>query len=210
MHRLFVGVELPERVKTHLLMLMGGLDGTRWQAEHQLHLTLRFIGEVPAEQAEDIRSVLSTVSGAPFDVTLEGMGTFGKLRQPRTLWLGVQDADPLKHLHEKIDQALVRAGLPPEQRKFKPHVTLARFRKPSFGKLDAYLERHAGVSVPGFTVTRFTLFESHLCTDGARYDPVEIYPLDRLTPETPEDVFDLSEIGAAEGFYVEQQGVQIV
>lgn len=210
MHRLFVGIALPDKIKSRLLDLTGGLDGTRWQTADQLHLTLRFIGEVSADQGEDVRTVLGAVGGQPFDVGLQGLGTFGKTRQPRALWVGVDRADPLKHLHEKIDQALLRADLPPEKRKFKPHVTLARFRRPSLGKLDAYLERHAGIALPPFAVTRFTLFESHLCTDGARYEAVEDYPLDPSVPEGTDDPGDLGDIAAAEGFDMEQEGIEVV
>ncbi|MBK5911080.1 2'-5' RNA ligase [Rhodothalassium salexigens] len=203
MHRLFVGLALPQPVRQQLLLLMGGVDGARWQGDHQLHLTLRFIGEVPARQADDIRSALAQVRAAPFTVTLEGLGTFGKPRSPRSLWIGVADADPLKHLHEKIDQALVRVGLAPEQRKFKPHVTLARFKRTNPAKLDGYLEARAGARTAAFPVTRFTLFESHLCSDGALYDPVETYPLDRSGTEAVEDGPDLPGIAAAERLHVE-------
>ena len=191
MHRIFIGLELPDSIKTQLLILMGGLEGVRWQTEDQLHLTLRFIGEVDRACAEDVRAALGLVMADPFEVKLEGVGYFGKERAPRLLWAGVADPAPLRHLHDKLDQALLRVGIAPETRKFKPHVTLARFRRPgSVTRLNTYLQSSAALSLPGFPVNRFTLFESHLCSDGACYQAVEVYPLG------PQMEFDLGEADA--------------
>lgn len=214
MHRLFVGLELPETIKTHLSAMMGGLDGVRWQSEDQLHLTLRFIGEVERTKAEDIRNALSLVFADPFTVKLEGVGYFGKDRAPRLLWAGVANPAPLKHLHEKIDQALVRIGIPPENRKFKPHVTLARFRRAGAPtRLTQYLAQSAALSLPEFEVNRFILFESHLCSDGACYDAVETYPLgeeDLGAFDLDEEALEWGEIAWPEGLEVEQHRVEIV
>ncbi|MGF1606074.1 MAG: RNA 2',3'-cyclic phosphodiesterase [Rhodothalassiaceae bacterium] len=213
MHRLFVGLELPDRIKGHLIALMGGLEGVRWQTEDQLHLTLRFIGEVDRAKAEDIRSALGLVSGEPFDVKLEGVGYFGPDRSPRLLWAGVADPAPLKHLHEKLDQALTRVGIAPESRKFKPHVTLARFRRPAAAtaRLPLFLERSACLSLPAFTVTRFVLFESHLLGEGACYDAVESYPLGlSLDPEDIERFGEWGEVAGPEGFDMEQDRIGLI
>ena len=175
MLRLFVGLQLPVEVRTRLMTLMGGVPGARWQADEQLHLTLRFIGEVSEDKAEDIDSALQTIRVAPFDVAVQGVGLFGTLKKPRALWAGVTPADPLVQLNQKIDTAVVRAGVPPEERKYTPHITLARFKGPVY-RLDRFLADYGHLSVPAWPVDHFTLFESHLAHTGAIYHPLAHYP----------------------------------
>ena len=176
MTRLFVAVELPEDVKERLAALSGGVEGARWQNIEQMHLTLRFIGEVDQPQEADIRAALAGLRFAPFQATLAGIGLFGKARRPRALWVGVDDPKPLKHLHEKIDQALVSAGVAPEERKFTPHVTLARFRGGRANRLEDFLDSYAGLTLPAFDVNSFALFSSHLSHTGASYRVEEAFP----------------------------------
>ncbi len=175
MTRLFVAVELPEDVKGRLASCRGGVEGARWQDIAQMHLTLRFIGEVDQPQEVDIRAALTGLRFQPFQVTLAGIGLFGKARRPRALWVGVDDPKPLKHLHEKIDQALVSAGVAPEERKFTPHVTLARFRGRA-RRLEDFLDSCAGLALPAFEVNSFALFSSHLSHTGAQYRVEEAFP----------------------------------
>ena len=105
---------------------MGGVSGARWQSEDQLHLTLRFIGEVDRHQAADIDAALGVILHPPFEIALAGIGSFEHRGEPAALWAGVAPHEPLKTLHKKIDQAIVRTGLEPEGRAYLPHVTLAR------------------------------------------------------------------------------------
>jgi 2'-5' RNA ligase len=175
MTRLFIAVEIPEEIKERLVACRGGVEGARWQAAEQLHLTLRFIGEVGQPQEADIRAVLAGLRFPPFAVTLDGLGLFGKVRKPRALWVGVGDPAPLQHLHDKINQSLVRAGFLPEERKFTPHVTLARFRGRA-RRLEDFLEAYAGFSLPAFVVNSFALFSSHLSHTGAQYRVEESFP----------------------------------
>jgi 2'-5' RNA ligase len=154
---------------------MGGVNGARWQTDQQLHLTLRFIGEVDEARAEDIDSALRAVSFTPFQVSLQGTGLFGDVRKPRMLWAGVGPEAPLAHLAQKIDTAMVRIGLPADPRKFVPHVTLARFKGPT-GRLDRFLAANDQLSSLPWTVERFTLFRSHLAHSGAIYEPLAAYP----------------------------------
>lgn len=176
MTRLFIALELPEEIKERLVACCGGVEGARWQSAGQMHLTLRFIGEVNQPQKLDIRAALSSISFPPFEVTLDGVGLFGKARKPRALWVGVKNAEPLKHLHEKIDQSLAAAGFQPEERKFTPHVTLARFRGGRANRLEDFLEHYAGLSLPAFQVSSLALFSSHLSHNGAQYRIEESYP----------------------------------
>ncbi len=182
MTRLFVAMELPEKIKERLAACRGGIEGARWQDIEQMHLTLRFIGEVDPQQETEIRAALAGLRFAPFQVALAGIGLFGKARRPRALWVGVEDAKPLKHLHEKITQALVSAGVALEERKFTPHVTLARFRGGHARRLEDFLDHYAGLSLPAFDVRSFALFSSQLSHTGAAYRVEEIYPA-QLDPD---------------------------
>ena len=193
--RLFVGINLPDFIKDRLLFLHGGIEGARWQRRDQLHLTLRFIGEVNGREADEIHSALDSIRFQSFEMALSGVGFFGKEDKPRHLWAGVERPEPLIHLHEKIDRALVMAGFPAEQRKYKPHVTLARL-KGWAGRLAPFLAVHNDFRSQTFPVDRFCLFSSHRHRGGADYRIEEIYPA--LDAMAAEDLIDLTGIAAAE------------
>ncbi len=176
MIRLFVGLRPPAPIRARLLGLMGGIPGARWQDDDQLHITLRFIGDVDERAAEDAALALSGVHGPALELTLEGAGTFEKRGRVNTLWAGVRPREPLAALHRKIDQALVRAGQPPEGRAYLPHITLARMNSP-VEAVERFVEAHAGLASAPFTLDHFFLFESSLGHEGARYDAVARYPL---------------------------------
>jgi len=177
MHRLFVGLRPPPAIRRQLLDAMGGVPGARWQDEHQLHLTLRFIGEVERPMAEDVALMLGSVHFPPIDVALAGVGQFDTRGRPNALWAGVRPHDALLHLHKKVDQAITRAGLASEARAYLPHITLARLGAGA-GTTDRWLAEHAGLASAPFRFEHFTLFQSHLGSEGAVYEAVERYPLD--------------------------------
>lgn len=176
MHRLFVGLRPPRPIRAQLLGLMGGVTGARWQDDAQLHITLRFIGEVERPRAEDLAIALANIHYPPIEVALAGVGQFERRGHPNALWAGLRPHEFLAGLHRKVDQALVRCGLPPEGRAYLPHVTLARMNA-SAGITDRFLETHAGLASPLFTLDHFLLFESTLGGEGAIYEAVERYPL---------------------------------
>jgi 2'-5' RNA ligase len=172
MLRLFVAIELPLAVRDALLAAMGGVAGARWQGDEQLHLTLRFIGEVDRHRAADIAAALGAVNFQPFPLVLAETGTFDRRGRVDTLWVGVRPHDEVTALARRIDQALVRIGLPADTRAFLPHITLARFGR-EMGQLGGF----GGVPPLPFTVRGFALWESRLSHDGAHYDVIERYPL---------------------------------
>lgn len=176
MQRLFVAIRPPAAIRALLLAAMGGVSGARWQSEAQLHLTLRFIGEVDRHTAQDVRAALGAVRQARFELALSGVGVFEHRGRPDTIWAGVRPHEPLKLLHKKIDQALVRVGVPADQRAYLPHVTLARLGR-TVGPIRNLMEGHGGLSSPSFEVTDYSLFESHLSSDGAIYAELERYPV---------------------------------
>jgi RNA 2',3'-cyclic 3'-phosphodiesterase len=177
MHRLFVACRLPAPIRAQLLRLMGGVAGARWQGDEQLHLTLRFIGEVDKHRAEDIASALGRVRHPPVTVTLKGVGHFERKGRIEALWTGVGPRDPLTALHKKVDQAIIQCGLAAEGRTYFPHITLARFGR-SGGAIDDFIAANVGLASDPFTLPDFSLFESTLGHDGAQYEMIARYSLD--------------------------------
>jgi len=178
MIRLFVAIPLPETVRMQLSMLQAGLPGARWIRPENLHLTLRFIGEVPEDLASDIDAALSGLRAPGFPVRLDGIGDFSRGRHPHSLWVGAVKAEPLMRLQGKIESALVRTGLRPEERKFMPHVTLARLKEVKRHRVEAWAAEHGAFQSTPFDADRFVLFSSFLSSDGAIYTPEREYRLD--------------------------------
>lgn len=159
-----------------LLDVMGGVQNARWQDDDQLHVTLRFVGEVDARAAEDAAAALAGIRAAPLELRLSGCGRFDTRGRPNAIWAGLAPREPLAALHRKIDQALIRTGLAPERRAYLPHITLARLSG-SAGPVDGFLADHAALTSPPFRVEHMTLYESTLGQGGAIYEPVERYAL---------------------------------
>lgn len=176
MHRLFVALRPPPKMRRQLLALMGGVPGARWQSDDQLHLTLRFIGEVDRPQADDIAVALGAVDRPQPMIKLQGAGSFDHKGHVHSLWAGVAPEEALNQLHERVNRALVRAGIAPEQRAFKPHITLARLGRRT-GPIEPFLRDLAGLASEPATISAFILFESRLGHEGASYDAVARYPL---------------------------------
>ena len=177
MTRLFVAIEVPDAVRRMLGAMCYGVPGARWVAEENLHLTLRFIGEVDNLQLDDIGHALARVRGPEFEMTLDSVGQFESRRQPRVLWVGVAPNEPLVRLHDAVESALVRVGLEPEGRKFSPHITLARLKAAPRRKMASFVADHALFRAGPFPVTSFTLFSSFLARNGAIHRVENEYPL---------------------------------
>jgi 2'-5' RNA ligase len=175
--RLFVGLELPAEVAARLTLMGSGIPGARWVAAHNLHITLRFIGEVEEGLGEDIHEVLASLADPAFAVTLEGLGTFGSRRQARALWVGVERSSALAHLQGKVETAVVRLGLAPEPRKFTPHVTLAWLKNAPLQRIQDFIAGNSPFRAGPVAVEHFVLFRSHLSRNGAEYEAVARYPL---------------------------------
>jgi 2'-5' RNA ligase len=176
MLRLFVGIGFPPELKLRLSLLCSGIPKARWVDPGNLHLTLRFIGEIPEDLAADVDAALAHLRARRFLLRLAGTGVFGGDR-PHNLWVGVERNPDLFALRDKIEQTLVRTGLPPEPRKFAPHVTLARLNKPPLDKLAEYLAVHAGFRADPLPVTAFSLIASYPTKAGSVYEDQADYPL---------------------------------
>jgi 2'-5' RNA ligase len=176
MLRLFVGIGFPPELKLRLSLLCSGIPKARWVDPGNLHLTLRFIGEISEDLAGDVDDALARIRARRFSLQLAGTGVFGGDR-PRNLWVGVERNLDLATLRDKIEQALTRIGLPPEPRKFAPHVTLARLQNPPFDELAKFLAVHAGFRAEPLSVETFSLIASYPTKAGSVYEDQADYPL---------------------------------
>ncbi len=177
MPRLFVAVDLPEEHIEILAGLCNGLPGARWVHDRQFHLTLRFLGTIEGPGAKTVADALHGVRADPFELELEGVGHFPPRGPPRVLWAGVRASDELAELHRQVERVLRRAGLPPEDRKFAAHVTLARLVGTPLPRLLAFLREHATLRSDPFPVTDIALYSSVLSSDGAQHHLEVSYPL---------------------------------
>jgi 2'-5' RNA ligase len=142
-----------------------------------MHLTLRFIGEVERNDAEDINEFLAGIVAPGFDLHLRGIGTFGHGVKAKALWVGIDPSEPLNFLQAKIESAVVRAGQPPEGRKFTPHISLARFNRTDANRLQNFIEGNSLFRAGPWTIDHFTLFESRMGKGGSVYTPLADYAL---------------------------------
>jgi 2'-5' RNA ligase len=176
MHRLFVAIRPPDWVRDLLIDAMDDSPEFRWQDDEQLHLTLRFVGEVERPIAEDLAAALAQVRAAPFELRIAGVGRFEQ-RSSGALWAGAEPKAPLAALAAKVERACQFVGLEPERRAFHPHITLARWKGRRTRELESFLERRSALSSEPWLVEDFGLFESRLSRHGAHYQQVATYPL---------------------------------
>ncbi|MBL8164431.1 MAG: RNA 2',3'-cyclic phosphodiesterase [Anaerolineae bacterium] len=168
--RLFTAIELPEAVQKSLLPLCAGVPGARWSRREQMHLTLRFIGEVDEAQFAAIREALKRARVSPFGMALKGVGQFPPRGAPRVLWVGVQAEPGLGQLYTHIQAALKTTGIAEDTRPYAPHITLARLKNaPPPESVRQFLARHGGYESDAIVADAFTLYSSVLAPGGATY-----------------------------------------
>jgi RNA 2',3'-cyclic 3'-phosphodiesterase len=175
--RLFTGLEIPADIGLALSQYRGGLPGARWVEPENYHVTLRFIGDIDEAMARDVFSVLGEGRRrGPVAVSLDRLATFGGDR-PRALFARVEPSPDLQDLQAEHERLMRRVGLPPERRKFTPHVTLARLRDTS--PLDAahYIGTHGHFPKLTFTAQRYVLYSARESTGGGPYLVEAAYPL---------------------------------
>ena len=179
-HRLFIGIRPPEPVREALLDTMEALEGARWIDEDNLHLTLRFVGEVERPAANDLAEALAQIEWPRFELRIAGVGAFDRSHRhhswPHAVWARVAPVDRLEGLRQKIERACELAGLGRETRRFTPHITLARTGR-STAPLGEWLAAWGDLAAGPWTVEDFILFESHLGHTGAVYEEVVRYRL---------------------------------
>lgn len=196
--RLFVALPLPETVRRQLGLICAGLPGARWVRPENLHITLRFLGELSGGAMEDVDAALAGISAPRFDLNLAGVGHFGSGGRLRAVWAGVAREPALLHLRDKIESAVVRAGVEPDRQKYLPHVTLTRPKGTPVPKLQEFLAIHSLFRSEPWEVTHFSLYSSFLAHESAIYREERRYALGHGWPageydeedfEEPEDLF---------------------
>ena len=176
MQRLFTGLEIPAALGDSLSLLRGGLPGARWMDRENYHLTLRFIGDVDEEIAQEIAWMLGKVRRKDFELRLDGLQSFGG-RKPRAIVASVAQSQSLMDLQAEHERLMRRVGLDPEARKFTPHITLARLRDTSSFEVADYLTARAGFRSEPFLVSRFVLYSARTSVGGGPYVVEAAYPL---------------------------------
>lgn len=177
MHRLFVAIDLPDSVKRSLAVLRSDLPGAHWVAEEQLHLTLRFIGDADDLALAGIKVALEQINAPSFPLALSGIGHFPPGKHPRVFWAGITAPPQLLAVQKQVELCLCGAGIPPEGRKFSPHITIARLKGTPPNRLMAIEEKLKDFSSAPFPVTEFHLYSSTITRSGASHKREATYPL---------------------------------
>lgn len=175
--RLFVGVEIPADIADDLYPLARGIRGLDAQTPENMHITLKFIGNVDPGLAKEIDAALSELPFEPFDLRVQGLGIFASARKLRIFWAGVADQPALHSLANRVEKALLRLEECPDMdmRKFNPHITLGRNRDAARATVEQAVADNIGLTSRSFTVDRFCLYESHSTVDGPEFRVVAAY-----------------------------------
>jgi 2'-5' RNA ligase len=177
MPRLFTGLEIPAMLRTRLSLVRAPLEGARWVDAENMHITVRFVGDIEPRAADEFADLLAHVQTGPITVSIKGVGVFGG-RDPRVLWAGVEAGPELDALYRANERAARAAGLAPDPRDFKPHVTLARLRRARPHAVARFLEESGDLRTEPFTVSRFVLLSARPGTGGGPYAVEAAYPLE--------------------------------
>jgi 2'-5' RNA ligase len=167
MYRLFVAIDLPPDIAAQVQGLCYGVPGARWVEAEQMHLTLRFIGEVDGGVFQDIKEGLGSIMTGGFAAQVKGLGVFPPRKTPKVLWAGIAPVEEVSGLRRRIDNVLLGLGLAPEGRKFSPHITLARLHDTPLARLGRFLADNSLFATPEFPVSEFHLYSSELTSKGA-------------------------------------------
>jgi RNA 2',3'-cyclic 3'-phosphodiesterase len=167
MPRLFTALEIPSEIGQSMSQLRGGLPGARWVDPENYHLTLRFIGDIDDGLADEIADLLGQVARRKFSLRIDGLDSFGGSK-PRAVVAAVQPVVELVDLQAEHERIMQRVGLQPE-RKYRPHVTLARLRDTSSRQVADFLSLRLPFRSPSFSVSRFVLYSSRNSVGGGPY-----------------------------------------
>lgn len=175
--RLFIAIPLPKTVKQKLLDLQQPIDGILWQRAEQMHLTLKFVGEVDHQKAKELREQLTDIQHPGSAISIEGIGYFPEGKQPKVVWAGVEKNEWLVELHQKVERCCEQIGVAPESRPFKPHITLGRVKGASKRTVNSFINQHKKFAVTEMPVNEYVLYESKLEPDGAKHSRLQAFAL---------------------------------
>ncbi|MBU2954219.1 RNA 2',3'-cyclic phosphodiesterase [Marinobacter sp. F3R08] len=176
MPRLFYGLEIPPEIKDRLLKVGSAVGGAQWQSAEQMHITLLFLGAVDERGLESVVSAARAIRPGSFELDVEGLGCFGTPQRPKYLWAGIRPEAPVAALREALVQEMGSLGPEPERRAFRPHITLARFKKQA-GSLQGLLAEQGRWDFGQFPVTEFVLYDSKPGPTGSVYTVIERFSL---------------------------------
>ena len=179
LQRLFVALQPTEPVRAALAGLIGDISHARWTPPPQLHITLRFIGEVSDFSRQQIEEALDRVRVQPFFLATKGAGRFPPRGHPSVVWAGVAGHPHLHQLRQQVDDRLLATGVPFELRPFVPHFTLGRTKEASAGAVEQWLKRHRDFTGPAWRVDAFHLMASDLLPEGVEHRVVKTFALGR-------------------------------
>ncbi len=178
MHRLFVAIDMPSETVELLANICYGIRRVRWTPRNQLHMTVRFIGDCDEEAYHAIVDALADVRIRSFPLELKSVGYFPPRGNPRVLWVGISPSEELFHLRNAIEKALTTAGVERDERKFHPHITVARVRDHTpASEITPFLSANNLFRAPAFMVNEFRLYSSVLRPEGAEHRIEATYPL---------------------------------
>jgi 2'-5' RNA ligase len=191
--RLFVALDIDPAIRSRIAQFMDGVRGfapdARWVSAESMHLTLKFIGEWPAERLDELKGALAGVRGEPTEITFSGSVFFPTPRSARVFWIGIQAGPELAALAAAADVATSALGIESEQRAFTPHLTLARTgsgrpqrvfsdrANSSFRRLQEKLAAMPALTFGTMSPREFFLYQSKLSPKGAQYTKLESFPL---------------------------------
>jgi len=182
----FVALDLPLAVREELMLIASGVPGAYWVDEDQLHLTLRYLGEVDGALLRDFAGALSRLEVEPFTLELQGIGFFPPRGEPDKLWVGVVRSPALEQLRARVDTLATRMGIAPDRRRFTPHVTLARLEGAPDSRLARYAMGQALWRSGPFVPESFSLLSSRLRLEGPIYQREQVVLFKGVRPTTSE------------------------
>lgn len=175
MARIFIAIELPDEIKETLSSFCCDLPGIRWVPRDQIHLTLRFLGDVQPKEMTRLKEALAAIAFVPFPLAVQGVGHFPPHGHPRVLWIGLEESRPLLELQLRVETVATGIGIAPEERRFSPHITIARIKDNASAAVALFEAKHRPLSFPPFTVNEFFLFSSVLSPKGATHRREETF-----------------------------------
>lgn len=182
--RVFIGIKLDERVHEEIEKFLAPFkkisSPIRWVNPENVHITLKFIGEVPEEKYAKIEKNLAEAEfdTGPFDLRLAGCGKFGRDNTLNIFWIGITPSDPLTRIFKKIENTLAKLGIEKENRPFKPHITVGRNKKNfNFRSFSQLIEEKSDHLIAELNVDHFQVFKSQLRPEGPIYTILKEIPL---------------------------------
>lgn len=165
----FVAIPIAEEVVDEILDIQEGIEDARWVPPEKMHLTLHFLGDLPESSRKEVAEIMECLPFTPFELTPQGLGLFPHRGPPHVLWLGVEPSEELKALHKKVHHKLITMGFKGDERRFIPHITLARFENASVEEIQRYISLHQLRKFSSFLVDEIYLYSSRLTKAGTFY-----------------------------------------